>query len=46
MFCVVFQVDLDLMKTKLEKIERERSEYKVQCDKLENRVMSYFIPPS
>ncbi|XP_052268542.1 unconventional myosin-XVIIIa-like isoform X7 [Dreissena polymorpha] len=32
------ELELETMKTKLEKIERERSDYKLQMDRLENRV--------
>ena len=36
--CSDLQLELETMKNKLEKIERERNEYKMQMDKLENRV--------
>lgn len=33
------ELELEQMKTKLEKIEKERSDYKMQVDKLENRLV-------
>jgi hypothetical protein len=32
------QAELEAMKTKVEKLERERNEYKTACEKLETRV--------
>ena len=34
----LFQYELEQLKSKLEKIEKERNEYKTQSEKLENRV--------
>ena len=36
--CPSLQLELEQMKTKSEKLEKERNEYKQQMDKLENRV--------
>jgi len=36
--CSNLQLELEAMKTKLERIERERNDYKIQSDKMENRV--------
>ncbi|XP_052800261.1 unconventional myosin-XVIIIa-like isoform X4 [Mya arenaria] len=33
------ELELETMKTKLERVERERSEYKLQMEKMENRVV-------
>ncbi|XP_046371611.2 unconventional myosin-XVIIIa-like isoform X3 [Haliotis rufescens] len=32
------EAELEQMKTKLEKVEKDRADYKLQCDKLENRL--------
>ena len=44
--CTSLQLELDQMKTKLEKLEKERNDLKQQADKLENRVsgdMMYLV---
>lgn len=41
--CSNLQQELELMKTKLEKIEKERNDYKMQMDKLENRVSCVIV---
>lgn len=43
--CSNLQLELDSMKTKYEKAEKERNDYKMQVDKLENRVSSFCFMP-
>ena len=38
----VWQAELEAMRTKSEKLEKERNEYKMACEKLESRVCLQF----